>query len=88
MRIYYPTLSLEELFHKHLQMRQQMITNIGVSVLTDVSWDNYVNKQQEGTIYRKKAMKQKSLLLAMIEVTKFELNPKSEWLEDYAKFIR
>ncbi|WP_434686857.1 hypothetical protein [Pseudanabaena minima] len=65
-----------------------MITNIGVSVLTDVSWDNYVNKQQEGTIYRKKAMKQKSLLLAMIEVTKFELNPKSEWLEDYAKFIR
>jgi len=88
VRIYYPTLSLEELFHKHLQMRQQMITNIGVSVLTDVSWDNYVNKQQEGTIYRKKAMKQKSLLLAMIEVTKFELNPKSEWLEDYAKFIR
>ncbi|OYQ65132.1 hypothetical protein B9G53_08540 [Pseudanabaena sp. SR411] len=88
LRIYYPNLSLEELFNKHLKMRQQMITNIGVSVLTDVSWENYVNKQQEGTIYRKKAMKQKSLLLAMIEVTKFELNPKSEWLEDYAKFIR
>jgi hypothetical protein len=88
VRIYYPNLSLEELFHRHLQMRQQMITNIGVSVLTDVSWDNYVNKQQEGTIYRKKSMKQKSLLLAMIDVTKFELNPKSEWLEDYAKFIK
>lgn len=88
VRIYYPTLSLEELFHKHLQMRQQMITNIGVSVLTDVSWDNYVEKQQQGAIYRKNAMKQKSLLLAMIDVTKFELNPKSEWLEDYAKFIK
>lgn len=88
VRIYYPNLNLEEFLHNHLKMRQQMIANIGVSVLTDVSWDNYVRKQQEAMIYRKKAMKQKSLLLAMIDVTKFELNPKSEWLEDYAQFIK
>lgn len=88
VRTYHPELRLEELFHKHLQMRQRMIDDIGVSLLTDVSWDNYIEKQQKGVIYRKKAFEQKVLLLAMIEVTRFELNPKSEWLGDYAKFIK
>lgn len=88
VRIYYPETRLEELFHKHLQMRQQMINDIGISLLTDVSWNNYVEKQQEAAIYRKRSVRQKMLLLAMIEMTKFELNPKSEWWGDYAKFIR
>jgi Ca2+/Na+ antiporter len=88
VRIYQDELSLDELLNRHLQMRQQMINDIGVSLLTDVSWDNYVEKQQEAAIYRNQSLKRKFLLLAMINVTKFELNPKSEWLGDYAKFIR
>jgi hypothetical protein len=55
--------------------------------LTDVSWENYVQLQQVGVIYRKRSLRGKIILLAMIEVTQFELNPKSEWLGDYAKFV-
>ena len=83
---YYPELSLEELFEKHLRFRQQMIADLGITVLTDVSWENYVKIEQEKMIYRKRSLKSKNLLWAMMEVTLFELNPKSEWLGDYAKF--
>jgi hypothetical protein len=38
------------------------------------------------TIYsqtRKQTLKRKNLLLAMLEATLFERNPKSQWLGDY-----
>jgi hypothetical protein len=88
VRIYHPNISLEELLQKHLEKRQEMINNLAVILLTDISWENYVKKQEEAVIYRKKALKQKILLLAMIDVTKFEVNPQSEWLGDYPKFSR
>ncbi|CBN57904.1 MULTISPECIES: hypothetical protein [Kamptonema] len=88
VRICYPDLSLEEVFEKHLEFRQRMVADLGITVLTDVSWENYVKIEQEATTYRKRSLKRKNLLLAMIEVTLFELNPKSEWLGDYAKFAR
>ncbi|HLO47583.1 MAG TPA: hypothetical protein VK211_04060 [Kamptonema sp.] len=87
VRLYSPNLSWEELLQKHLEFRQRMVADLGITVLTDVSWENYVNIQQEATIYRKRSLQKKILLLAMIEVTQFELNPKSEWLGDYAKFV-
>ncbi len=34
---------------------------------------------------RKQTFRRKSLLLAMLEATLFEINPKSEWLGDYPK---
>ncbi|MDF0554877.1 hypothetical protein [Kamptonema sp. UHCC 0994] len=76
------------MLQKHLEFRQRMIGDLGIKVLTDVSWENYVKIVQESVIYRKRSLKRKNLLLAMIEVTLFELNPKSEWLGDYAKFAR
>lgn len=87
VRTYHPSISLENLLQKHLQMRQRMINDIGVILLTDISWENYVQKQQEGVIYRKKALKESCLLLGMMKVRQFELNPKSEWLGDYANFL-
>ena len=88
VRLYSPNPSLEELLQKHLEFRQRMVVDLGITVLTDVSWANYVNIEQEAAIYRKRSLQRKILLLAMVEVTQFELNPKSEWLGDYAKFAR
>lgn len=85
---HYPEMSLAELLEKHLTFRQRMIMDLGITVLTDVSWENYVQLQQEWVIYRKRSLRGKIILLAMIEVTQFELNPKSEWLGDYAKFVK
>lgn len=86
VRTYHPNLPLEDLLQAHLQMRQKMLGDLGVTLKTDTSWENYVKKEQEGTIYRKNSLKNKILLLAMLEVTQFEKYPKSEWLGDYAKY--
>ena len=64
-----------------------MQTDLGIALLRDISWENYVRLEEDAVAYRKQALKKKILLLAMIEVTKFELNPKSEWLGDYAKLV-
>ena len=85
LRTHHPEISLAELLEKHLEFRQRMIMDLGITVLTDISWENYVQIQREGVIYRKRSLRGKILLLAMIEVTQFELNPKSEWLGDYGK---
>ena len=87
VRTHHPEISFAELLEKHLALRQRMIMDLGITVLTDVSWENYVQLQREGVIYRKRSLRGKIMLLAMIEVTQFELNPKSEWLGDYAKFV-
>ena len=69
----------------HLRFRQQMLTDLGITVSTDVSWDAYGTLEQQATIFRKQTFRQKNLLLAMLEATLFEINPKSEWLGDYPK---
>lgn len=84
--ICYPNMSLAEIFQRHLDLRQQMIADLDTVVLTDISWENYVKEEEKGVVYRKESLKRKNLLLAMIEVTKFEKNPQSEWWGDYAKF--
>lgn len=87
IRLYYPDTSLKELWDKHQEWMQAMISNLNITLETDLSWENYVQKQQEATIYRKKMVKNKILLLAMIEVTLFEINPKFQWLGDYQRYV-
>lgn len=87
IRIYHPISSLDNLLQNHLNWRQRMQTDIGIALLRDISWENYVRLQEDAVADRKQALKKKILLLAMREVTKFELNPKSEWLGDYAKLL-
>jgi hypothetical protein len=87
IRIYHAISSLDNLLQNHLNWRQRMQTDLGIALLRDISWENYVRLEEDAVAYRKQALKKKILLLAMIEVTKFELNPKSEWLGDYAKLV-
>ncbi|QSJ19987.1 hypothetical protein JYQ62_15500 [Nostoc sp. UHCC 0702] len=68
-----------------MNFRQQILTNLGITVATDVSWQTYKNLERQATISRKQSFRHKNLLLAMLEATLFEMHPKSEWLGDYPK---
>lgn len=83
--IYHPDVSLSDLLQIHLRFRQKMIADLGLVVLTDVSWDAYAEGQQKAAGDRKQALRQRNLLIGMIKVTRFELNPTLEWLGDYAR---
>ncbi|MEJ1933423.1 hypothetical protein WDZ92_24755 [Nostoc sp. NIES-2111] len=85
VRKYHPEVYLDELLEQHLSMRIQMLNDLGISVVTDISWSAYRSLGQQAIIYRKTIMRRRNLLLAMLEATLFEIKPKSEWLGDYAK---
>ncbi len=74
-----------QLLQSHLQFREQMTADLGITLCRDISWDAYQKLEQQAAIERKKRLQQCNLLLGMIEVTLFELNPQSEWLGDYGK---
>jgi hypothetical protein len=71
--------NLEEFFQSHLRSRQQITTNLNISVLTDVSWDAYVQFNQNAVAYMKQTLKRNSLLVGIIKATLYELNPKPDW---------
>jgi hypothetical protein len=85
VRKYHPEVYLDELLEQHLSLRRQMLNNLDISVVTDISWSGYKSLGQQATISRKTIMRRKKLLLAMLEATLFEIKPKSEWLGNYAK---
>jgi len=77
--IHDPNPRLEEVFQAHLRTRQQIISDLGITVLTDVSWDAYVQFNQNLVAYIKQALTQRNLLVGMIKATLYELNPKPDW---------
>ncbi|MBD2462555.1 hypothetical protein H6G89_16035 [Oscillatoria sp. FACHB-1407] len=83
--IYHPDTNLKDLLDIHLRFRQKMIQDLGITVLTDGSWEAYGAGQQKAARDRKTALRQRNLLVGMIKVTLFELNPTLEWLGAYAK---
>ena len=83
IRTYSPNLNLDELLQTHLRLREKILVDLGISLLTDVSRSAFCNLEKQSTIRRKQTLKRKNLLLAMFEATLFEINPKSQWLGDY-----
>lgn len=87
IRTYDPNINIDELFQNYLSFRQQILTHLGLTVSTDISWNAYSNLEREATIVRKQNLRRKNLFLAMLEATLFEINPKSKWLGDYPKAV-
>lgn len=85
IRTYHANINLDELLQAHLRLRQQILVDLSITVLTDVSWFALRNLEQQATILRKQTIRRKNLLLTMLEATLFEMNPKSQWLGDYPK---
>lgn len=87
LRMFLPNISLAEMFENHLRFRQKMLTDLGITLSTDLSWNAYQEAQQRYLDHMKRSLQRKPLLVSMIEATQFELNPKSEWLGDYRKLL-
>jgi hypothetical protein len=77
--IHDPNPNLEEFFQSHLRSRQQIITDLNISILTDVSLDIFIQFKQNLTIYSNQAMQRYNLLAGMIKATLYELHPKPDW---------
>ncbi|HEY9597309.1 MAG TPA: hypothetical protein V6D33_06525, partial [Cyanophyceae cyanobacterium] len=85
VRIYKHHNNLGELLQAHLEFRQRMINDLSITVCTDISWDNFVELGKQSAAVRRQTMRRKNILLAMVEATLFQMNPKTEWLGDYPK---
>ncbi len=79
----HPTLA--GLLDAHLEFRDRMQRDLDVAVVPNPSWDAYVQHEREAAVHRKQVLKRSNLLLGMLKVTQFELNPKHQWLGDYGK---
>lgn len=84
VRRYHPDLLIDGVFHQHLLKRQAMIEDLKVNVLPSISWEIYCEIQQELVRRPIQTLRQKNLLVAMIQATRFEQQPSREWLGAYA----
>jgi hypothetical protein len=84
VRRYHPDLRIDGVFHQHLFKRQAMIEDLKVNVLPSISWEIYSEIQQELVRRPTQTLRQKNLLVAMIQATRFEQQPIREWLGAYA----
>jgi hypothetical protein len=84
VRRYHPDLPIDGVFHQHLFKRQAMVEDLKVNVLPSISWEIYSEIQQELVRRPTQTLRQKNLLVAMIQATRFERQPSREWLGAYA----
>jgi hypothetical protein len=85
---YNPHTSPEKLLQYHMQLRQKMIDNLQINVYPELSWDFYCDQINKSFIDRNKLWKRKNQIIGLIEVTLFEMNPPSQWLGDYKRFVK
>jgi hypothetical protein len=84
VRRYHPDLLIDGVFHQHLSKRQAMVEDLKVNILPSVSWEIYCEIQQELVRRPTQTLRQKNLLVAMIQATRFEQQPSREWLGAYS----
>jgi hypothetical protein len=77
---------IQELLTTHLELRQEISSTLNLEVQTDLTLESYIHHEEDEGLQRRVVLKKKRILIALIEAYLFELNPKSEWLGDYAKF--
>lgn len=82
--VYKPGAETQQLLQSHLTFRQQMTADLHLQVLPDVSLEAFLEIGQRGRTGQKQALWRKSILLGLVERLLFSLNPKTEWLGEYA----
>lgn len=78
VRIYKHHNNLGTLLQAHLEFRQRMINDLSITVFTDVSWDKFVELGKQSAAVRRQTMRRKNILLARVEATLSQMNPKTE----------
>jgi hypothetical protein len=82
---YHSKIPIPDLFQIHLKRRQEIVDDLGLDILTDVSWEAHCDIENEFWLRFRDNFKRKNIVFALIEATLFEFNPKNEWLGDYPK---
>jgi hypothetical protein len=73
------------LFQSLLEWREQVCSDLNLRLIQDVRSETYFEKQHSNQADRKHVLLRKSVILALLEMFLFSLNPKTEWLGDYSK---
>ncbi|MEM8639116.1 MAG: hypothetical protein AAGG51_09915 [Cyanobacteria bacterium P01_G01_bin.54] len=85
VRVYTPEQDWSDLLHQHLSLRQEMMRDLGIGVGDRLSWDDYVQREQNFIVLIRQELKRKFVLWGMWQAWQFELNPKSEWWGAYQR---
>jgi hypothetical protein len=78
---------IQELLTTHLELRSQICSTLNLQVQTDLTLESFIHHEEDEGVQRRAVLEKKRILVALTEAYLFELNPKSEWLGDYAKFV-
>ena len=77
-----------ELFYSHIEKRRQISEDLGLKIITDVSWDWFVEKRNLTIKNQPRLWKKRNLIIALIKATLIELKQPQEWLGDYRKLAK
>jgi hypothetical protein len=73
------------LFKSILEWRDRVEGHLSIEVIKDIRSEAYFEKEHRNRIDRRNNLIRKSVILSLIEMFLFSLNPQSEWLGDYSK---
>jgi hypothetical protein len=73
------------LFKSLLEWRDRATEDLSIEVIKDIRSEAYFEKERTNRIDCRNNLIRKSVILSLIEMFLFSLNPQSEWLGDYSK---
>jgi len=88
VKIKIPDATPHQMSQSFLQIRQQMMEDLQVNIISDLSLETYqeIGKQQLQLI--KQAIWRKSIIQSRLEHYFYRRSPKLEWYGDYTKFVK
>jgi hypothetical protein len=78
----------DELLRSHLEFRQQIMDELNLQVLPDISIETYFEQSQRARTLHRQALWQKSIIFGLIKMALFSWKSKkqkSQWLGDFAR---
>ncbi len=71
-----------------LELRQQMMTDLKINIIPDLSLERYQEREQRNKELRQRNLKRKSILYSVLERYLYMRSPKLEWYGEYDKFVK
>jgi hypothetical protein len=78
----------KELLRLHLKFRQEIMRDLSLQLLTDISIEAYFEQSQISRTRQRKSLRRKSVIIGLVEMGLFSLKSevqKSQWLGDYTR---
>lgn len=73
------------LFDILLQWRPKILSKLDINCIQDTSAECHIRWQEQMIQAKKNTLLKKSMILSLIEIIRFNSNPKTEWLGEYKK---